>query len=158
LISVSLEGQILTTDQIMKLDAPLSADLVRQDWQNAVLDRHLTDPPLSPLVGDRYLIAAGATGGWAGWDGYITTWNGMGWIFTTPTTGMTVYVVDEALPFTYNGASWATSPAPPAGVYTTTSRPDPLVTPVGTMIFNTDDGAPNWCNGTQWVDASGTPT
>ena len=36
--------------------------------QLSVLDRHLTAPPGSPADGDRYIVAAGATGDWAGWD------------------------------------------------------------------------------------------
>ena len=48
--------------------------------------------------------------------------------------------------------------AAPIGVYDTASRPDPTLVLVGTMIFNTDDGVPNWSNGSVWVDASGTPT
>jgi len=45
-----------------------------------------------------------------------------------------------------------------AGNYDNTTRPLPATAPVGMMIFNTDDGAPNWNNGTSWVDASGIPT
>ena len=36
--------------------------------QLAVLDRDLTAPPGSPADGDRYIVASGATGDWAGWD------------------------------------------------------------------------------------------
>lgn len=28
----------------------------------------------------------------------------------------------------------------------------------GAMIWNTDDGAPNWSDGTNWVDATGATT
>lgn len=39
-----------------------------------------------------------------------------------------------------------------------TSRPDAsLVTP-GTAIWNTDDNAPNWSDGTYWRDADGNIT
>lgn len=48
--------------------------------------------------------------------------------------------------------------AAPVGVFDNTTRPDPTTVLVGTMIFNTDDGAPNWSNGTNWVDASGNLT
>lgn len=48
---------------------------------------------------------------------------------------------------------------PPVGVYTTATRPSAASVLVGTMIFNTDDpAAPNWSNGTNWVDASGNLT
>ena len=40
----------------------------------AVLDRELAAPPASPADGDRYIVASGATGAWAGWDGSIAYW------------------------------------------------------------------------------------
>ena len=40
-------------------------------------------------------------------------------------------------------------------VYSNTTRPPANTVPVGRMIFNTDDDAPNWSNGTDWLDASG---
>lgn len=46
----------------------------------------------------------------------------------------------------------------PVKTYTNTSRPEANRVSVGTMIFNTDDNAPNWSNGTSWVDASGNIT
>lgn len=46
----------------------------------------------------------------------------------------------------------------PVRTYDNTTRPLVAQVSVGTMIFNTDDGAPNWSNGTNWVDASGNIT
>lgn len=37
-------------------------------------------------------------------------------------------------------------------------RPDPDSVPVGTIIYNTDDNAPNYSDGTNWRDATGTLT
>ncbi len=42
--------------------------------------------------------------------------------------------------------------------HTDASRPSCVAGLTGYMIFNTDDGAPNWCDGTNWVDATGTTT
>ena len=41
--------------------------------QLAVLDTTLTDPPGSPAEGDRYIVAAGATGDWASQDDNVAT-------------------------------------------------------------------------------------
>ncbi len=41
-------------------------------------------------------------------------------------------------------------------VFTTADRP--LDREVGAQIWNSDDGAPNWWNGSQWVNALGNPT
>lgn len=39
--------------------------------QLAVLDRDLTTPPSGPTDGDRYIVASGAAGAWADWEGNI---------------------------------------------------------------------------------------
>ena len=41
--------------------------------QLSVLDCDLTAPPASPIDGDRYIVASGATGLWVGWDLNVTT-------------------------------------------------------------------------------------
>ncbi len=38
------------------------------------------------------------------------------------------------------------------------ARPDPSSVPVGTVIFNTDDNAPNWSDGTVWRNSAGVTT
>ena len=43
--------------------------------QLAVLDRDLTAPPGSPVEGDRYRVAAGATGAWVGQASKIAAWH-----------------------------------------------------------------------------------
>ena len=40
-------------------------------------------------------------------------------------------------------------------VFNNSSRPAPSSVPIGYQIFNTDDGAPNFSTGTDWVDAMG---
>jgi len=42
-------------------------------------------------------------------------------------------------------------------VYSTSTRPT-AGNQVGEWIFNVSDGAPNWWNGTAWVNANGVPT
>lgn len=42
--------------------------------QLSVKDRDLTAPPPSPADGDRYIVASGATGAWAGWDLNVAFW------------------------------------------------------------------------------------
>ena len=73
--------------------------------QLAVKDRHLTAPPGSPANGDRYLVAATATGAWAGKEGKIAAYY-TGWIFITPLEGFSMWINDEDVRVTYNGSSW----------------------------------------------------
>jgi hypothetical protein len=42
--------------------------------------------------------------------------------------------------------------------YTDSSRPAATAVQAGTAIWNTDDGFPNWSNGTNWVISDGTTT
>ena len=46
----------------------------------------------------------------------------------------------------------------PFASYTNATRPGPTTVPVGTPIFNTDDGFPNYADGTNWVDHAGVTT
>ena len=70
--------------------------LEKDSWQLPVIDKDLTTPPVSPTKGDRYLIITGDTGtDWAGYDNYITYYDGTNWQFVTPLEGMMAYVKDE---------------------------------------------------------------
>lgn len=94
----------------------VNSDAVRYDqltsmvgglnWQEAVLDNDLNAPPGGEGVGDRYIVAAGGAGAWAGHDDDIAEYNGVGWDFTNPVEGFTVWVLDEDTNFTYNGVAW----------------------------------------------------
>lgn len=75
--------------------------------QLAVLDRSLTSPPASPADGDRYIVAAGATGGWSGKDGLVAAWQDGAWAFLTPRAGWLAWVSDETALLVHNGTAWA---------------------------------------------------
>ena len=74
--------------------------------QLAVLDRHLTTPPASPHDGDRYIVASGATGAWAGWDLNVAYWVDGAWMRLVPRPGWQAWVVDEASFLAWDGAAW----------------------------------------------------
>lgn len=78
------------------------------DWQESVLDKDLTAPPGGPALGDRYIVAAGATGAWAGQDNDIAEWDGAAWVFITPDNGTHAPVEDESnLVYVFSGAAWS---------------------------------------------------
>lgn len=74
--------------------------------QLSVLDRDLTAPPASPADGDRYIVASGATGVWAGWDLNVTTWVDGVWMRLVPRPGWLAWIADEATFFVWNGSAW----------------------------------------------------
>jgi len=74
------------------------------EWQDAVLSK-VTDTPVSPNYGDRYIAPSGASGAWSGYDDYITEYTTT-WVFTTPSAGFSCWVEDEGVYYIYNGSTW----------------------------------------------------
>lgn len=101
-----------------------------------VLDRDLTAPPGSPADGDGYLVAASATGAWAGRDGDIALRISTAWAFKEAVAGMILYVDDEDIGIRYNGASWDTIAT---GASLTAANASDLNTGTDTAKFATAD-------------------
>jgi hypothetical protein len=74
--------------------------------QLAVLDRDIATPPGSPAEGDRYLVAAGATGAWSGWEDSIAVYADGAWAELVPGAGWIVFVADENVLLVRGGAAW----------------------------------------------------
>ncbi|EEW24408.1 DUF2793 domain-containing protein [Rhodobacter ferrooxidans] len=74
--------------------------------QLSVLDRDLTAPPASPTDGDRYIVASGATGLWAGWDLNVAFWVDGVWLRLVPRPGWLAWIADEAAFVVWNGSAW----------------------------------------------------
>lgn len=69
---------------------------------------HTAIPPASPLDGDRYLPATGATGLWANQAGNPTQWNAPlnVWVFYTAKVGWELYLEDEDIRMRYGTQGW----------------------------------------------------
>jgi len=77
------------------------------DWQDSVLDKDLNTPPGAPGAGNRYIVAAGGVGAWAGHDDDIAEWDGAAWQFQTPNEGFACVVEDENKVYIYiAGTGW----------------------------------------------------
>ncbi len=76
--------------------------------QISVKDRGLAAPPASPAEGERYIVAAGATGAWAGWDGDVALFTGGAWVRMPPREGWRVRVEDEGVLLVRVGGAWLT--------------------------------------------------
>lgn len=74
--------------------------------QVGVASRAQTTPPASPADGVRYIVAAAATGAWAGQTGSIAAFQDGAWDFYPPRPGFTAWVADEAIAVVYNGTAW----------------------------------------------------
>jgi len=77
--------------------------------QARILDKDLTTPPGSPTDGAAYIVAATATGAWAGHETQIAVWfTAAGeWTYLVPHSGWKVFVVDELVFYTFSGSAWA---------------------------------------------------
>ncbi|WP_135448865.1 DUF2793 domain-containing protein [Tabrizicola caldifontis] len=95
-------------------EALLALDLI---VQLAVIDRVRTVPPQLPSVGDRHIVAAGASGDWAGQAGRIALYSETGWQFTQPLPGWRAHVLAEGQTAVFDGLVWK---APSDGPLTVT--------------------------------------
>ncbi|MEQ1951212.1 DUF2793 domain-containing protein [Mesorhizobium sp. CN2-181] len=74
--------------------------------QLRVLDRDLAAPPGAPANGDRYIVAAGATGGWSGQSGKIAHRLDGAWSFYAAKPGFFCHVADEGVFVHWTGSAW----------------------------------------------------
>lgn len=83
-------------------------DRLDQLVQMRVLDKDLTAPPGSPADGAAYIVAASATGAWAGKEGHIAYWRSSAnaWTFLVPANGWLAWVDDEAARYSREGGAW----------------------------------------------------
>ncbi len=63
-------------------------------------------PPVNPSAGDRYFIAAGASGDWAAHSGKIAAYQDGAWHYYHPQTGWQAWVEDENAFKVWDGAAW----------------------------------------------------
>ncbi|WP_435165131.1 DUF2793 domain-containing protein [Falsirhodobacter sp. 1013] len=86
--------------------------------QLSVTSRTLTSPPERPQAGNRYIIANGATGGWAGHDQHLAVHDGTAWVFVTPLPGWRAFVQEEGQTVTFANNAWTNPQAATLGVNT----------------------------------------
>ena len=79
----------------------LVPDQDKLEWQKPIENRFLTAPP-STTKGKRYIVAATATGDWAGQENNIAVYNGSTWDFIVKKVGMLLYVKDEDIYIRWN--------------------------------------------------------
>lgn len=78
--------------------------------QLGVVSRAQATPPGAPVTGEAHIVAPGGTGDWAGHDGQVAVWDGIGWVFAAPQDGWITHVADEDTICRYLGG-WAPLPS-----------------------------------------------
>ena len=68
-------------------------------------------PPASPMVTERHIVGAGGSAEWAGHDNDIAVYEGPGWHFVTPVSGMMAFDLNATLLIVFDGVEWSPVPA-----------------------------------------------
>lgn len=71
-----------------------------------IADKDLSAPPGSPVDGTAYIVAAGASGAWAGQSTKIALRVAGTWAFSTPLAGAQAWVIDENTYYSFSGTAW----------------------------------------------------
>ena len=116
--------------------------------QLAVLDVTRTAPPSSPADGQRHVVAAGATGAWAGKSAAIAIWQDGAWAYLVPKPGWHLWsIADDAL-MVFDGASWRIAALPAidgiahVGINSTADDSHRLSVKSDTVLLSHDDVTP----------------
>ncbi len=110
--------------------------------QATALDRTLTSAPASPANGARYIVAAGATGVWAGHANSIAAFQDGAWAFMAPQTGWVVWAASEGRLLAWNGTGWiaagggSVNPAALVGVNTIADTTNRLAVKSDASLFD----------------------
>jgi hypothetical protein len=138
LAAAQAQKHVTVNEALRRLDALV---------QIAVLDRDLAAPPPAPPDGARYLVAAAATGAWAGKGGEIAAFQDGAWAFLAPKPGWLVFVADEPSLLVRAGAAWievspAASTVPKLGILATADATNRLSVKSNAALFSHDDLTP----------------
>lgn len=91
------QKHVPVNEALTKLDAVV---------QLSVISRDMTDPPLIPENGDRYIVASDATGAWLGQDRAVASYDA-GWSFIQPAEGWLAWDNDGQELVVFTEGEWA---------------------------------------------------
>lgn len=106
------------------------------------VDRAINTPPGSPANGDSYIVGGSPTGAWTGKANNLAYYYG-GWYFIVPKEGLSVWVNDEDIFYTWSGSAWVVTNNPTSfqnltmlGVNTTADATNKLAVASSAILFN----------------------
>jgi hypothetical protein len=116
--------------------------------QLSVLDATLTAPPATVSEGDRYIVANGATGAWAGEDAALAIWIDSTWHFFAPGVGWRADDAGSGDMLRFDGTDWQNTDGPldlqnlpSVGIGTTADNTNRLsVSADATLLNNAGNG------------------
>lgn len=105
------QKEVFVNEALLRADALIHA---------TVLGRNAT-PPAAPSAGDAWLVAAGATGAWAGKTDCLALFQGGGWTFVTPRDGLRIHDAGAGQQCFFSGI-WR--------------KAEPIVEPIGGLVVD----------------------
>jgi len=109
-LSVSAGGTIIATDTILEAFGKLQTQINNISSVGILplepVISQINTPPVTPAIGDRYLVGTIPTGVFVGNANNIAIWGGASYTFVPPVTNNTVYVTATLTTLRYNGVSW----------------------------------------------------
>lgn len=91
------QKEVLVNEALQRLDALV---------QPVALSATLAVPPASPAEGACWIVAAGASGTWTGYDNALAQWTAGGWRFAAPAEGWRCIILDSAAVMIFQSGSW----------------------------------------------------
>ncbi|MDB5561195.1 MAG: hypothetical protein JWN11_613 [Hyphomicrobiales bacterium] len=116
--------------------------------QLVIVDRDLAAPPVTPADGACYIVAASATGAWAGKSTQIAAFQDGGWQFYPPNPGWRAWIIDENQLAVWSGSAWivaavrSVNPAALVGVNATADATNKLAVKSDAILLSHDDVTP----------------
>ncbi|MEO1549368.1 MAG: DUF2793 domain-containing protein [Pseudomonadota bacterium] len=92
------QKHVTVNEALARLDVLTQTVVVRQD---------LSAPPSGAADGEAYVVAGGASAGWAGQDGKLALSLNDGWQFVTPKEGFQAWDAQTGVRLVYAGGAWA---------------------------------------------------
>lgn len=102
---------LLFAGQAQKESFVNEAHALTDALMHCAIEAIAADPPVAPADGKNWLVAAGASGAWAGHDGKLACRQGGNWLFVAPLDGMRVLNRATGQDLRFRG-SWQTPLAP----------------------------------------------
>lgn len=106
----------------------------------AVESRH--GAAASATIGSSWIVAASATGAWAGHDGQIAVFDESGWLFVAPLDGCIAFVRDESVFVHYATGQWRDAWAVPSltvgALMVSGAAPVAIIDPVGGAVVDVE--------------------
>ncbi len=90
------QKEVTANEAVTKIDAILNT---------GAKDKDLNTPPSTPSPGDVYIVGPSPTNEWTGLARFIAYYDQY-WRFIIPKEGMTLWVNDEDIQYTWNGTAW----------------------------------------------------